>query len=76
MPENFTTMHLKDSNYTFEYDFDTGSLRLSWSGAQTFITPDETIALGDFLFEVIRAQGHPPRILPLTITSVDVKTKE
>jgi hypothetical protein len=74
MPENFTTMTV--GNYVFEFDFDTGELRLSWAGSQTFLSSDETEALGDFLFEVLSAQGHPPRILPLTITSVEVKTPE
>jgi hypothetical protein len=71
MPENFTTMKLRDSDYTFEFDFDAGQLRLCWPGEQTFLNREETIALGDFLFEVLSAQGHPPRILPLTITSVE-----
>ena len=71
MPENFTTMKLKDSNYTFEYDFDTKELRLSWTGAQTFLNPEETRALGDFLVEVLSTQGYTPRIRPLTITSVE-----
>lgn len=74
MADRFTTMRV--GNYTFEFDFDTGELRLSWAGAQTFLNRDDTIALGDFLFEVMTVQGRAPRILPLTITSVEVKTGE
>lgn len=69
MADRFTTMRV--GNYTFEFDFDTSELRLSWSGAQTFLNADETRALGDFLFEVMTAQGQPPRIQPLTITGIE-----
>jgi len=72
MPAKFTSM--KVGNYTFEFDFDSSELRISWAGSQTFLNQDETEALGDFLFEVLTVQGHPPRIQPLTITSVEVKT--
>jgi hypothetical protein len=69
MAENFTTMTV--GNYVFQFDFDTRELRLSWTGAQTTLDREETIALGDFLFEVMSTQGRSPRILPLTITSVE-----
>ncbi len=72
MPEKFTSMTV--GNYRFEFDFDISELRLSWAGSQTFLNQDETEALGDFLFEVLTVQGNPPRIRPLTITSVEVKT--
>lgn len=73
MAGNLTTMHV--GRYTFEYDFDTRGLRLSWTGEQTVLDPDETIALGDFLFEVMRTQGRTPRILPLTITNVEAESQ-
>lgn len=72
MAENFTTMTV--GNYVFAFDFDTHELRLSWAGSQTTLDREETIALGDFLFEVLSASGRAPRILPLTITGVEVKT--
>lgn len=74
MAKNFTTMRVQ--RYTFEYDFDTRELRLSWTGGQTVLGPDETIALGDFLFEVMSTQGRSPRILPLTITGVETTKQE
>lgn len=39
-------------SYNAEYDRDHGSLRLSWSGAQRFLTRDETSGLLAFLQEV------------------------
>ncbi len=69
MPENFTTMTV--GNYVFEFDFDTGELRLSWAGSQTFLNLDEAKALGDFLYEVLQTQGYTPRIWPLKITNVE-----
>ena len=73
MAENFTTMKVR--NYLFVFDFDTGALEITDEATeQVVLDRDAAIALGDFLFEVLSAQGHPPRILPLTVTSVEVKT--
>jgi len=68
---NTTTMRVR--RCTFEFNFDTGALRLSGIGDPAILDEEEAKALGDFLFEVLSVQGHPPRILPLTITDVEVR---
>jgi hypothetical protein len=67
-----TTMTI--GTYKFAFDFDTRELRLFHTGSQMLLDPDVSIALGDFLFEVLTAQGRAPRILPLKIANIEVKT--
>jgi hypothetical protein len=58
--ERFATLHF--GNYTAEYDHADGSLRLSWSGSQTFLDKDEAQALFDFLNDVLPDRPEKPEI--------------
>lgn len=69
MADNFTSMTV--GNYVFEFDFDAKELGISCPGVQIVLPPDETIALGDFLFEVMSTIQRPPRIFPVKITSAE-----
>lgn len=51
MANNFTTMTV--GTYVFEFNFDTRELRISRSDSRTVLNREETIALGDFLAEVL-----------------------